>query len=321
MRLRIAAASAGIALVATACSGGTARSSGQPSPDGLAAVVASFDLAVGPPARFLVGLYSNDQRGVAYGDVQVRFAYLGTRQSSTAGGYGPPTRARFLPAPGSVLPAPEPTAPQYVTGSDVKGVYRTQAGFPKAGFYRVEVTAAVGGKARTATSAFTVQERHAVPAPGDAALPTENLTMSSTDAPMIAIDSQAGVAGEIPDPALHEATIAGALAAHRPAVVVFATPAFCQSRFCGPVTDMVAGLVPTYADRATFIHVEIWRDFQSQTLNPAAAEWLFREGDLNEPWVFVIGADGRITARFDNVVSAGELKAVLDPLPAIGPAT
>ncbi len=45
--------------------------------------------------------------------------------------------------------------------------------------------------------------------------------------------------------------------------MVFATPVFCVSRFCGPVTEMVEELAHRYDDRAVFIHVEIWKDFQT----------------------------------------------------------
>ena len=101
--------------------------------------------------------------------------------------------------------------------------------------------------------------------------------------------------------------------------MVFATPVYCTSRFCGPVTDMVQELARAYADRASFVHVEIWQDFEKQVLTKAAAEWLLRNNDLNEPWVFVIGADGRITARFDNVVTRDEVEPLLRALPVIGP--
>ena len=150
---------------------------------------------------------------------------------------------------------------------------------------------------------FQVAERHAVPAPGDRALSTENLTVASTDVPQAAIDSRASD-GPVPDPELHGTTIAAAVAAHRPVVAVFATPVFCVSRFCGPVTDMVQQLARDYADRASFIHVEIWRDFDKKAINKAAADWLYRNDDLEEPWVFVIGPDGVIVARFDNVATA-----------------
>lgn len=52
----------------------------------------------------------------------------------------------------------------------------------------------------------------------------------------------------------------------RPALVVFSTPTYCMSRFCGPVTDMVSGLAKDYSDRADFILVEIWRDFKKQEI-------------------------------------------------------
>ena len=100
---------------------------------------------------------------------------------------------------------------------------------------------------------------------------------------------------------------------------MFATPVYCTSRFCGPVTDLVDELAHQYGDRADFVHVEIRRDFQSKTVNKSAADWVLRGDQLNEPWVFVIGADGRISARFDNVVTRGELEPLLKALPVIGP--
>jgi hypothetical protein len=45
---------------------------------------------------------------------------------------------------------------------------------------------------------------------------------------------------------------------------------------------------------------------------------LFRDNDINEPWVFVIGADGRVTARVDNVVIRSEVEDLLAALPVIG---
>jgi hypothetical protein len=37
---------------------------------------------------------------------------------------------------------------------------------------------------------------------------------------------------------------------------------------------------------------------------------------LNEPWVFVIGPDGKISTRLDNVATQAELQAALQRLPA-----
>jgi hypothetical protein len=322
-RTAVAVLALALAVLAAACSSSdddAAPSSDRAPVQDLVVQVASYDLAVGPPTRVIAGVLTKDQRLVGYGTVTMRFSYLGTGQPG--GGpqpSGPPVEAAFLPVAGAQLPSPPPSEPRLVEGGE-RGLYSAQRGFDRAGFWQMEVTARVGGEEQKGTGAFQVLDRHLVPAPGDPALRTENLTITATDAPNAAIDSRAGVDGEVPDPDLHRTTIAQALDAKRPIVAVFATPVYCVSRFCGPVTDMVEELGRTYGDRASFVHVEIWRDFQGKALNKGAADWVFRDGDLEEPWVFVIGADGRITARFDNVVSRGELEPLLRELPVIGPA-
>jgi hypothetical protein len=65
--------------------------------------------------------------------------------------------------------------------------------------------------------------------------------------------------------------------------------------------------------------VESWRDFQTKTVNRSATDWLLRDGELKEPWVFLIGADGRIAARYDNVATRAEIEPFLQSLPVIGP--
>lgn len=317
MRLRrFLAAGAALLLLAACSSGGSDKAKA----DELVVQVASYDLATGAPARFIVGLITADQRLIGYGTVDLRFSYVGTKEGgANPTPFGPVVKASYLPIHGSIVPDPMPPTPQIVAASDTRGLYGAQAGFDKAGFWEVEATATVDGKARSGKGAFAVNPTHAVPAVGDQALPTETLTLTTPDVPRAAIDSRAG-AGDIPDPDLHRTTIAASLAAKRPVVAVFATPVYCTSRFCGPITDLVDELGQQYGDRADFVHVEIWRDFQAKTINKTAADWVYRNDELNEPWVFVIGADGRITARFDNVVTRGELEPLLKALPVIGAA-
>ncbi|MGI9080355.1 MAG: hypothetical protein ACR2GF_06015 [Acidimicrobiales bacterium] len=319
-RGRAVAVGVGLLMALVACSSGGSTKSAATAKVALSVEVASYDLAVGPPARFIAGVLTADQKLIGFGTVSMRFDFLGTDKASGAPTpVGAPATASFLPIPGTTTPSPPPADPVIVSGTD-RGVYGTQFGFDRPGFWQVEVTARVDGAQRRGTGAFSVGDHHKIPAPGDAALATDNLTVTSPDVAKVAIDSRAGTGGDIPDPELHSTTIAAALAAKRPAVVVFATPVYCVSRFCGPVTDLVDDLAKANSDRASFIHVEIWRDFQSNTVNKAAADWLFRDNDLTEPWVFVIGADGRITARFDNVTTAGELEPLVKALPVIGPA-
>jgi hypothetical protein len=136
--------------------------------------------------------------------------------------------------------------------------------------------------------------------------------------PAAAIDSRAtSDGGTIPDPELHTWTIAEAIAKHVPAVVIFSTPVFCVSRFCGPVTDEVEQLAKRFSDRAVFIHVEIWRDYQKQVINQAAADWLYRNNDLTEPWLYEIGADGKIVDRWAVLFREDQVASWLESLPTL----
>lgn len=298
-------------------SGGSGDADGRAgnSPDRLAVSVASYDLAAGAAARFLAGLETNDRQLITYGSVEMNFSFLGRGRASKPSP-GPRVTAVFLPVAGSVVPDPPPADPAVVSASEARGVYSAMVGFDRAGFWEVGVSASVDGEIRSGTGAFEVLASHRLPAVGDTALATENLTLKSADVPRGAIDSRADEAGvEVPDPELHGTTIAAALAAKRPIVAVFATPVYCTSRFCGPVTDTVAELARHYGDRAAFVHVEVWRDFQEKIVNEAASEWLLRDNELTEPWVYMIGTDGRITARFDNVVNRADLEPLLAGLP------
>jgi hypothetical protein len=107
---------------------------------------------------------------------------------------------------------------------------------------------------------------------------------------------------------LHD-SVASSLRAHKPFVLVFATPRWCQSQICGPVVDVVDAARKRFAGRGIrFIHVEIYRDN-----NPAKGfnRWV-REWHLpSEPWTFLVGADGRIKAKFEGAVSVAELSAAI----------
>jgi hypothetical protein len=302
-------------LVAAACAGDDGPPRPGPPGQELVAQVVSYDLAAGRPARLLFGLGTGQNLYVSGGEVDVSLSFLGEGQAT---GQPQPVGeeiATFLPLPGEE--GPFTRTPTAAPASNARGVYVVEdMRFDRPGFYEAKVSARIDGEARTGTSAFEVHPENRYPAVGERAPRTENLTISSPDdAPPEAIDSRAATAGRIPDPELHETTIAEAIRSGRPALVVFATPVYCVSRFCGPVTDVIEDLARDYGDRAEFIHVEIWRDFQGQVINRAAAEWLLRDNELLEPWVYLIGADGRIVARWDNVATRQEIEPLLRRLP------
>ncbi|HWO70523.1 MAG TPA: hypothetical protein VNP94_07200 [Actinomycetota bacterium] len=310
-----------LAAVAVACAGGSGGTGG-PSPAGsspsLAAQVASADLYTGAPQRLLVGLFADDGRLLSYGTVGFRVAYTGPADAPLEQPeLVAEVPARYIPTPGT--PAGEGQQPVLTQPSEARGVYEARdLRFDRPGIYVVQVEADVAGLgAVSAQAAFSVADRPALPAPGDRAPRTENLTLRSEGVPPAAIDSGYVVEGKIPDPELHRWTIARAIREGRPAVVAFATPAFCISRFCGPVVSAVQDLARRYPDRAVYIHVEIWEDYQEQVVNEAAAEWLtLPDGSLVEPWLYLIGPDGVIVDRWGSLWDPAEVAAELEALPS-----
>ncbi len=300
----------------SACGGGSSKTdagSSNPAANELQAIVASFDVTAGPPRRFLIGLQTGDARLIGFGTVQVR-----VHPAHVSASAGETHDASFVPIPSTQVPDPLPTKPALVDAVRGRGVYAATIGFGQAGIWTAEVDADVDGIGRVhASTDFQVTTKHEAIAVGDRAPATKNYTVANhDDASLAAVDSRAQGTTKVPDPELHRTTIAAALAARRPIVAVFSTPVYCQSRFCGPITDMVAGVAKQYASRAAFVHVEIFKDFDKQEVNDAALQWLQRVpgGDIHEPWVYVIGSDGKVKARFDNVVTRDELVSAIDAL-------
>ena len=284
----------------------------------VAVAMATSDHYVGAPQRVSVGLILPDQRLVSFGSVDVAFSYVGTAEEPLEPQPGPSAVAVYVPTPGT---PDEPSGPAVTLPSEARGVYQAEGvTFDRAGFWQIEVAADVADLGvQRGQATFEVRDDPAYPAPGEPALPTENLTIRSKDAPMAAIDSRASTLDRIPDPELHVWTIARAIREERPALVVFSTPVYCVSQFCGPVTDLVDTIAQRYDDRAVFIHVEIWRDFENQVINQGAADWLLRDGDLTEPWVFLIGPDGTILDRWATLFQQDEVAAELEALPRMKP--
>jgi len=283
----------------------------------MVAIAASVDLYAGTPQRVAFGLVLPDGSLVSFGEIGVDFTFLGTAEQPEEAP-GPSATAAFIPTYGT----PAGTGGARVTSPDeARGVYQaSDVVFEQPGFYTARITADVEELGtQVAETTVEVQAEPQLPAPGDPAPATENLTVHSEGVPEAAIDSRAATEGEIPDPELHATTIAAALEEGRPVLAVFATPVYCVSQFCGPVTDMVQDLASRYDDRAAFVHVEIWEDFDTQVLNDAAVEWLqLPNGDLTEPWLFLIGADGTIVDRWSSLWSQADVEAALQALPEDG---
>jgi hypothetical protein len=315
----------GIALsvLASACTSDEPEPTGPTQTSQVVAVPATSDLYAGDPQRVSLGLVLHDGRLISFGEAEVSFSYVGTAAEPTQPQPGPDAKATFVPTYGT----PDGPGIAAVTApTEGRGVYEVDGvTFDRAGFWTAEVTVDVQGMGtQTAEASLPVFEAPQIPAPGDRAMRTQNLTLDSKGVPQGAIDSRAATTGEIPDPELHEWTIARAIEQGRPSLVLFATPVYCVSRFCGPVTDMVQELAARYDDRAVFIHVEIYEEFadepgEESVVNEAALEWLQTpSGDLTEPWLYLIDSDGIILDRWSSMWSEADVEAALEDLPPMG---
>ena len=190
--------------------------------------------------------------------------------------------------------------PGVATDADAKAIYVAHVRVPKAGHYQV-VTRPLGGRERIAALGdLVVQRRSASPMVGARAYPSRTPTLASTGGSTAPLTTRVP-----PDRALLRTSVAGALAAHEPFVVTFATPRYCESRICGPVVDVVDRVRRQYARTPVrFIHVEIYKDN-----NPSKGpnRWVQQWQLPGEPWTFLVGRDGRIKAKFQGSVSMTEL--------------
>jgi len=314
----------GFALLASACGGSddpsTPTASATPSASSLSMEMASSDLAVGDAQHVEVGIFSSDAQGVkllSFGQLSLGFSFLGDGSGTPQP--GPQAVGTYVGAYGTPQDGPEPA---FTDPNDARGIYLADVAFDQAGTWQVDATVDIPDLGtQTLSASFDVAQKHSLPAPGDRAQATENLTMDSTGVPLAAIDSRALDGAPVPDPDLHQTTIADALAQQRPILVLFSTPTYCVSLMCGPETDGLEELAQKYPDRAVFIHVEIWRNYQKSVVNAAASDWVCCDatGSLTEPWLFLIGTDGVIKDRWGPLFDPEQVAKDLAQLPRSKP--
>ena len=109
---------------------------------------------------------------------------------------------------------------------------------------------------------------------------------------------------------LHAQSLSDVIGAGKPVAVMFATPALCQTATCGPVLNQLLSLRKAYADRVTFVHVEIYRSNKGATVAPTVAAWNLP----GEPWLFTIDGRGTVRGRLDGAFGRDEIRQELDAL-------
>lgn len=108
----------------------------------------------------------------------------------------------------------------------------------------------------------------------------------------------------IPPDTMHEDDLYDVVG-KQPVVLLFATPALCQSRVCGPMVDVEEQVHSETDDDVAFIHVEVYRNNDpNQGVRPELTAY----GLQTEPWLFVLDDRGRVSARIEGAFSVEELE-------------
>ncbi len=216
---------------------------------------------------------------------------------------GPALSARPLATSIATLePVGIPGASEAAAGG-VTRLYVTHVVVPSPGTYFL-VAEPIGGRPIQGVLELIVKRHTTAPDVGDKAIPSETPTLRSAHGDLAKLTTASP-----PDRALLRYSIADSLRAHQPFVVAFATPRFCTSRTCGPVVDVVEAVRRRFARTGIrFIHVEIYED---NDIAKGPNRWVKQWRLPSEPFVFLVGRDGRIKARFEGSVSAAELAAAV----------
>jgi hypothetical protein len=274
----------------------TASASAEP----VALVVASSELVVGPN-RFIFGLFDAENTPVDGLDATLTLFSDPQNNPTEIGTYE--VEFREIEFPNEDQPP------------DITGVYASQLEFPAAGIYGAQIN--VAGQTEVPQGLrvlLEVQEHGTGVQVGDTAPASQTPTTDQVEN-LEQIDSD-----DPPNPQFHELSIADALQSGRPTLVTFATPAFCTSRLCSPMMDVLLTIYPEYERRVNFIHVEPFElDDEGQVVTNEDGQFqrgqTFDEWGLtSEPVTFLIDANGVVVHRFESVVTQDELREALDTM-------
>jgi protein SCO1/2 len=273
-----------------------AASSAVPSPTPATAVRVRLESTVvrAGPNRIVVTVSDPNNRELATPDVAATFTFRSTDDPALAP----------VEVPGMFI--------WVVRGG--KAAYVAEMTLPRAGGYDATITLD-GSAGRIGSAGFVMVAREQSPTPPIGA-----------PAPSVRTPIAADVGGNLqlissdvfPDPRFYEHSVDELLAAHKPFVFTIYSPAFCPTTACGPLLRYMKELAPEFP-AMTFVHAEpyVMRDLGGR-IQPeyegngyAWAAWSQAYGIPVEPYVFVVGADGRIVASFELIVGSDEIRAAI----------
>jgi hypothetical protein len=149
---------------------------------------------------------------------------------------------------------------------------------------------------------FVVRKSSNIPNVGQRPPTIHTPTAASVGGDLAKIDTR------IPPDDMHSVDFASVIG-RRPVALLFATPALCQSRVCGPVTDIIFQLEHEFDSRMTFIHNEVYVDNDAaKGLRPQLLAFHLE----TEPWLFTFNREGRVAARLEGAFGTREAHQAIE---------
>ncbi len=314
-----------LALATAACSAATTSSGPSASAAGTTCTTApepTDTTGWGPPAQTPTLIPFLVTNAVACGQSRILFLYLDAKNQPSS---QPDRTAKvsFYDLGRDLNKAVVTADATFVwTIENERGMYIVDVDLPEAGTWGAEFTTqAPGVTAEIVRLTFTVRD----------SLPTVRIGQR---VPASKTPTAADVGGDLtristdksPDPAFYSTSVADAVAAHKPFMLIFATPKFCASFQCGPTLERFKAIAAAHPE-ITFINVEPYQlqvvDGQLQPVLDANGqlqatavtnEW----GLLSEPWIFAVDRDGIARGSYEVTITDKEVESIIPVLTAGG---
>lgn len=241
--------------------------------------------------RFAVGLFGAD--GQAVNDANVHFHYYDLRN------------------PNEPLFESHAEATLRQTRDGLTTIFTQDREFAHVGAWGVEVQASFpDGTASMKRIGFQVLADSPSPIPGESAPSVATGVSSDVNGDLSQLSSAL-----TPNPAFYRESLADAMTNGKPTVLLFATPAFCQTRFCGPSYEIANELQQKYGDQVNFVHVEIYTGLPDPSRNNwEVAPAMTAFGLSTEPWLFLIDRKGIVVYRVEGLFTVDEIEQYLPSL-------
>ena len=266
------------------------RSSGA-KPTGLVIAPAAQTFEVGPN-RYPFGVFTKANEQVSDADVAL---YVARGDHSPVEGPLPAQVTSLETEPAYRASASDPDAAKYVyvvPKLDFKG---------PGPWTVIAMLKGENGLEASRVPTPVVGQNPKVPEVGDKAPVIHTPTAADVGGDLAKIDTR------VPPDQMHKVDFADVVG-KQPIVLVFATPALCQSRVCGPVVDVAQQVADQYEGKADFIHMEVYNDNDpGKGIRPQLRTYHLP----TEPWTFLIDRNGVIRDRLEGAYGVSELEQAM----------